>query len=62
MGSGERRGRKAPPRDEAEHDLGRAPRESADADVDPREEEGFDQPQSRAQRPPHRQDDQDDVQ
>lgn len=46
---------------ESEEERGTA-RRAADADVDPREEEGWDQPQSSAQKIPHRQDDQDDVQ
>jgi hypothetical protein len=64
MGPGEGRDEQSgAPRGVPEDERSRASRESAGAeDLDPREEEGWDQPQSSAQKIPHRQDDQDDVQ
>jgi len=61
MGPGERKGRET---DVPGDERSRAPREGAgaDPDVDPREEEGWDQPQASTAKIPHRQDDQDDVQ
>jgi hypothetical protein len=65
MGAGEQKGGSGTRRDAPEDERSRVSRESAgaeDEDIDRREDEGYDQPQSSAQKIPHRQDDQDDVQ
>jgi hypothetical protein len=63
MGAGSQQGGSGTPHDVPEDESSGAPRESAGAeDIDRREDEGYDQPQSSAQKIPHLQDDQDDVQ
>jgi hypothetical protein len=63
MGTGKQKDGSGTRRDAPEDERSQVSRESAGGeDIDRREDEGYDQPQSSAQKIPHRQDDQDDVQ